>query len=219
MAAVGAPVHINGPMPLPSSLDAPRFDGTNLREFLTNYTIATEEVGWTNEQRCRRLPLYANTTQRDFIEALEEVTTGVDWNALQDRLKEYYHETRQPRFTRRDLETFVQLSSMGEIRTRKQFADYNREFQLRVQYLRPEGTLSVPEKNLYYWRGIPKPLQLDIFFELKTTTPGMNLTEPQPMSDIRSAALRILNHPRTVEKHVLRRTKLIKIRYHKVPIF
>lgn len=191
--AAPIPLHLNGSMPLPSSMDAPHFDGSNLREFLTNYEIAAQEAGWSQEQMCRRLPLYASTKHRDLLDALDEVTTGTNWEALKSKIKEYYHETRHPRYSRQDLEAFVLFGRENTIQTRKQFAEYNREFKLRIQYFKPAGTLTAAEQNTYFWQGLPKRLKYDIFIELKTATPGLSLTEAQPIAVIREAALKILN--------------------------
>lgn len=165
-----APLHLNGSMPLPSSMDAPHFDGTNLREFLTNYEIAAQEAGWGPEQMCRRLPLYASAKHRDLLDSVEEVTTGTNWEGLKTKIKEYYHETWHPRYTRKDLEAFVLLGRDRIIQTRKQFAEYNREFKLRIQYFKPAGTLSEAEQNLYFWQGLPHSLKRDIYFELRAVT-------------------------------------------------
>ncbi|KAF8307481.1 hypothetical protein DL93DRAFT_2042275, partial [Clavulina sp. PMI_390] len=179
-------------MPIPGSLDAPHFDGTNLREFFINYEAAADGSHWDDARKCSRLPRYCSPRVADLLETLPEIH-GEDWEALKAKIKEYYHESRKPRYTRQDLEAFVNMSPLRAIGTRKQFIEYNREFQLRVEYIRPEGALSEAEKNLYFWQGLPDALKRDVFLEMKTNNPHMSLTEAQPVATVTAATLKVLN--------------------------
>jgi hypothetical protein len=93
---------VKSSMPMPSSRDAPRFAGKNLREFLADYKIGTGEAGWTEHQKCRQLPLYCKCPMRCTF---EEVVSTNNWTSLKKKLSDLYHpEYYQPHYTWTEIE-------------------------------------------------------------------------------------------------------------------
>lgn len=128
-------LHVCGAMPIPSSTDAPYFDGTKLRKFITNYEMATEEAGWTEEQCCRKLPLYCSKQPWDLFQKLEEVMTGISWSVLKTKIREYYYESSALRYSWQAFNEFVCQDRV--IRTRRDFSEYYWEFQIRFSIHSP----------------------------------------------------------------------------------
>ena len=87
-------------MPMPSSRDAPKFTGRNLREFLVDYEVGTREAGWEESQKCKQLPLYCKKSVRDLVSTFEEVVHGKGWDSLKNKLSDLYQsDYHKPRYS------------------------------------------------------------------------------------------------------------------------
>ncbi|KAF9521213.1 hypothetical protein BS47DRAFT_1357118 [Hydnum rufescens UP504] len=148
-----------------SERDAPKFTGRNLREFLADYEVGTGEAGWDESQKCKQLPLYCKKAVRDLTSTFEEVTSGHGWDALKKRLSDLYQpDYHKPHYTRRDIERFINKKQI--ISKHSHFAQYYCDFMTKVQYVRPKP-LNSEDKNLFFWEGLPRSLQKDIYEDLK----------------------------------------------------
>jgi hypothetical protein len=178
-------------MPMPSSEGAPKFNGRNLKEFLNDYEIGTEEAGWDERQKCTNLPLYCKRPMRDLISTFEEVISGHGWSSLKRKLSNHYHpDIYRPRYSRRDIEKYVRRKR--SITKRLHFAKYYRDFMMRVKFMKPRP-LSREDCNLFFWEGIPHNLQKDIYYELKLATPNMDRSAAQDIEVIHGIAMSILD--------------------------
>ncbi|KAF9504700.1 hypothetical protein BS47DRAFT_1368609 [Hydnum rufescens UP504] len=133
-------------MPMPSSRDAPRFTGKNLREFLADYEIGTSEAGWTDKKKCSQIPLYCRQSIQHLVSTLEE-----------------------------------------------QLAKYYQEYKTQVEYLKPKGSLSEADQNLYFWKGLPKHLQKDVFDALKAENPQLNHSSAESIEKVKGMATKVLD--------------------------
>ena len=182
---------VRSSMPMPSSRDAPRFTGKNLREFLADYEIGTSGAGWDESQKCKRLPLYCKRPMRDLIGTFDEVVNGKDWASLKRKLSDLYHpDYYRPRYTRKDIEKYVHRKRT--ITKRMHFAEYYRDFMMRVQYLKPKP-LHPEDRNLLFWEGLPRQLQRDIYGDLKAMDPRLDRSVAQDVEVIKKVALAILD--------------------------
>ncbi|KAF9508070.1 hypothetical protein BS47DRAFT_1398118 [Hydnum rufescens UP504] len=178
-------------MPMPSSRDAPKFTGRNLREFLVDYEMGTGEAGWDESQKCKQLPLYCKKAVRDLISTFEEVTSGHGWDALKKRLSDLYQpDYHKPHYTRRDIERFIKKKWI--ISKHSHFAQYYCDFMTKVQYVRPKP-LNSEDKNLFFWEGLPRSLQKDIYEDLKISNPNLDQSVAQDVDIIKKIALSILD--------------------------
>ena len=82
-------VQSHASMPIPSSDQAPRFRGNNLKRFLEDYNIAAEGAGWSDEQKCENLHSYCGHHTREIVKKLPE-RKRLDWGATKQRLIELY---------------------------------------------------------------------------------------------------------------------------------
>ena len=182
---------VRSSMPMPSSGDAPRFTGKNLKEFLSDYEIGTEEAGWDERHRCTKLPLYCKRPMRDLISTFEEVASGQGWESLKKKLADHYHpDIYKPRYSRRDVEKYSRKKRV--ITKRKQFAQYYRDFMMRVKFVKPRPLVK-EEVNQLFWEGLPHNLQRDIYLELRAQYPKMDRTVAQDVEVIRQIAMSTLD--------------------------
>lgn len=178
-------------MPMPSSRDAPKFTGKNLREFLADYEIGTGEAGWSEDQKCKQLPLYCSRKVRDLVSTYEEVISGQHWSTLKRRLLDSFHpEYFRPRYSRRDIEKFVKKKR--SITKRGHFAEYYRDFLMRIKYIKPKP-LSKEDCDLLFWEGLPRHLQKDIYDDLKVSVPNLDRSVAQDIEVIKKIALATLD--------------------------
>ena len=76
-----APVSIPVKMPSPRSKTAPKFDGTNLREFLSEYDMHAKAAMLTSEDKGKLLMSYLSKKVKRTVEDLPEFRDG-EWKKI-----------------------------------------------------------------------------------------------------------------------------------------
>jgi hypothetical protein len=192
-----------GNMPMPTSNQAPRFKGRNLQRFLDDYRIATTSAGWTDAERCANLPSYCRTSIARFVRTLNPVVNR-DWLATIHALRNFYpSDDSKGRFKREDIERFVKKKH--RITSRREFAEYYREFCRRVQAL--SVPIAASDINRMFWFGLPKALRLELRIELQMRNPLMSKREAPPLGSVRKAAVELLDKESIFADSKLTRTK------------
>jgi hypothetical protein len=87
--AAGLNFHRFSMMPRPEQSGAPRFDGTDITEFLRRWNIECEDVGYSDRQKCDRVPFYCTPDVKEVVELLDGYLER-DWTKLEKDLKEQY---------------------------------------------------------------------------------------------------------------------------------
>ena len=209
-----------GSMPMPTSDQAPRFKGKNLRRFLDDYRIATTSAGWTDIERCANLASYCRSPIARFVRTLQPVINR-DWPATVQALRNFYpSDEYKGKFKREDLERFVKKKH--HITSQREFAEYYREFCRRTQALSVPITAS--DVNRMFWYGLPETLRQEVRFELLMRNPNLNKREAPSVSSIRKAVVELLDKesvfadPKlTKSKHRARHAKAEKAKHSKKP--
>ncbi|KAF8310321.1 hypothetical protein DL93DRAFT_2035738, partial [Clavulina sp. PMI_390] len=156
-------------MPFPSSTDAPRFKGNNLKSFLEDYNISTEGAGWSDKKKCENLHSYCSSKARDFVKKLPERKRG-DWPATVKRLVQFYTAgDPSERYSRDKISRFA--GKDHKIKNRKQFISYHREFESILASTKSAERISDEDKNRYFWKGLPSRLRQDISMRLHQLHP------------------------------------------------
>jgi len=81
-------------MARPNSAGALSFDGTGVSEFLRRWNNECDDCGFTESQKCSRLPDYCNSDIKEVVELLDGYTSG-SWETLQTELKELFWQHDQ----------------------------------------------------------------------------------------------------------------------------
>lgn len=199
-----------GSMPMPTSDQAPRFKGKNLQRFLDDYRIATTSAGWTDTERCTNLASYCRSSIARFVKTLSPVINR-DWPATIQALRNFYpSDEYRGKFRREDLERFVKKKH--QVASRREFAEYHREFCRRAQALTVNITTS--DINRMFWIGLPKTLRQEIRFELQMRDPNLDKREAPSIANVRKAVVDILDKEsvfadlrKTKSKHRTRQDK------------
>jgi gag-polyprotein putative aspartyl protease len=174
---------------IPSSDQAPKFRGNNLRSFLGDYNIAAESAGWNDAEKCEKLPLYCSRETRNLVRRLEARQRG-NWRGTEAALREFYgSEEQRDRYSREQLDRFVR--KIRSIKSKKEFIKYYREFANRLNGLK--NTITMDERDRLFWIGLPKKLQKDVYVELIAEKPGLDRQKAASIEDVHRIALRALD--------------------------
>jgi hypothetical protein len=177
------------PMPMPSSEQAPRFKGSNLRSFLDDYDMAADGARWTSRQKCKNIYKYCTGSTRNFVRKLEARRDG-DWNGTVKALMEFYPpDDKRDKCSRERLERFARKKRT--ISNKEHFSRYYRHFNKRTHKLYEAVALS--ERDRLFWKGLPRDLQRSIYYELLARDPRMNRREAPSMRKVREIALLLLD--------------------------
>ena len=102
---------VHMPMPPPGSAGAPFFDGSNITDFIDDYSIMCCDYGVMNSMQLKRMPKYCTAIIAAQVKALPEYTGG-DWDAMARRLSKDYidQDVNQKIRSRAYLEQYKQSS-------------------------------------------------------------------------------------------------------------
>ena len=178
-----------GVMPMPSSDQAPRFKGNNLRSFLEDYNMATGNAGWTNRQKCKNIYMYCNRETRNLVRKLGPQERG-NWKGTIEALhKLYIGDEYADKYSRDHLDKFV--SKKRTISRKKEFVKYFREFTEQLHGLRE--TITNGDRDCLFWKGLPQSVQQDIYIELIAEDPKMDRRKAASMESVHRIALSVLD--------------------------
>ena len=84
-----------GIMPTLGQADALESDGNDVTDLLDQWEMFCDDYGFSEEERCRRLPRYCVAAIREIVEILPGYTAR-KWNDLAKELKDLYwqHDRR-----------------------------------------------------------------------------------------------------------------------------
>jgi len=94
----------------PTDINAPKFDGYNITDFLEEYNFETDRVRWDESTRKRQLPYFCTQRYKAFIRKLPSYRDqSVSWAAYQIELQNLYasQDENRKRGTRAFLENYV----------------------------------------------------------------------------------------------------------------
>ena len=178
-----------GVMPMPSSDDAPKFRGTNLRSFLEDYNMVADNAAWTDKQKCEHIFKYCTNDTRDLVRALEPRKRG-NWADTMVMLREMYiGDEHAAKYTRDSLEKFVREERI--ITKKKEFIKYYRGFSKQLHSLREK--ITDEDKNRLFWKGMPETLQDDIYRRLLAADPHLDSHSPPDRRKVHELALKALD--------------------------
>lgn len=151
----------------------------------------------TGKEKVESVTQYTSSQCRRFMEALKSYQDG-DWDAFSKDLKKYYEADKETRrYKVRDLEKYVLKS-----RAKKGFSGlaawmkYNRGFISIAGWLEKKKKISESEKNIYYWKGIPRRFRDRIEVRLMSHDPDHDLNTPFAMADIIKSCEALLKRDR-----------------------
>lgn len=176
-------------MPMPSSDQAPRFKGSNLRSFLEDYNMVADSAGWTGRQKCEHVFMYCNRETRELVRKLKPRERG-NWIGTMQMLHQLYlADDRNDKYTRDNLDHFVRkkrsMTSKGE------FVEYYRKFSKRLHGLRED--ITIEDRDRLFWKGLPQDIRKDIYLELIAENPKLDRRRAASIEIVQKHALAILD--------------------------
>ena len=103
-------------MPRPGQPGALVFDGNNVSEFIKNWNFECHDYGYTDSDKCSRLPYYCTRSIKDVVELFPGYIAS-DWTAFEKELRQFYWDRDVEKNTTAALNQLIQESSALDVNT------------------------------------------------------------------------------------------------------
>ncbi len=151
-------------MPYPGSLCIPFFEGTNISDFLDQYSRMCSNYRISEKEKIRRLPGYCEMFTGKYIETLIG-TSGTTWSTLRKVLREEYRDQylSQKMNSRHFLEIYNDKSRSDTADVLK----YCRQYSAILEGLVSKGDLDSFTQSRWFIQGLPSTVQSELFYRYK----------------------------------------------------
>src|SRR5258708_11015258 len=139
-------------MPRPRGKNSLRLRGKDIEALLTEYKHFAIHANLTDEAKCEEVRIYFSKREKRVLDILEGYQTS-DWVKLKQELRLLYMSSAERRvYQPRDLQCFI--ARKRKISKLNHFDMYCRQFLVITAGLEARNTLSVYDKDNYFWSGI-----------------------------------------------------------------
>ncbi|EKM51436.1 uncharacterized protein PHACADRAFT_129400 [Phanerochaete carnosa HHB-10118-sp] len=181
------------PLPLPSSKDAPYFNGRRVKVFLETIEYVGKSAGYGKAQWPSLILRYSSSEVKKTLAKEEDVLNGTDWDAAKERLLFYYESSSSSkRCTPKKLKDFVSKSSKKKITSRQQVDRYHRRFSKKAGKLVDDKKITQAESDYLFYKGLPRKVRSSIKPRLTALLAAQNkellASSPAAMADTLAAA-------------------------------
>lgn len=182
-------------LPARSSDRAPKFNpeepGT-LSRYIEDYLHLAGKAGLDARDKIKRFGMYMSERDSEFIATLPEYSQD-NWEEFIAAVYESYPGSkRADRYCMEDLFSLCNVYAVKRIRTRTDFADYDRHFSRIASGLLEQNITAEIELNRHYWSGLDPNLKERLRPRLEHAEPNHHRGVPWDRVKVRKEALRFL---------------------------
>ncbi|KAL6308720.1 hypothetical protein BKA93DRAFT_746851 [Sparassis latifolia] len=149
-------------MPCPGGKGAPSFNGKHVQDFISDFESAAKAAGIANTEWPKLVLRYCDSKVHRIIEN-DAAFTGIVWADARTQLTYYYESSdHEPKVSPRRLCVYDEKAKKEYIRDLRDFDNY-------VSNMVTKGRLSDTDRNLSFYKGVPKRLCKKLKASIKTT--------------------------------------------------
>lgn len=183
------------PIPLPSGR-IPHFnpkDPLTLWEYFVDYERLAEVAQLDEATKIKQSIRYLDREDAEFWEVLDEYTEANDWNAFKKTVLSFYPGSDpKDRWTRKDLTKLRKAQREKRIRTRGDFAEFDREFAKISNTLIANEVVSDLEARRLFWGSFDVSFQDKLEWKIELRNPTYTSQTIPTFEEIRHAANLVL---------------------------
>ncbi|GBE89883.1 hypothetical protein SCP_1702090 [Sparassis crispa] len=166
-------------MPRPGGKGTPSLNGKHVQDFISDFESAAKAAGIANTEWLKLVLWYCDLKVRRIIEN-DAAFTGTVWADARAQLTYYYESSdHKPKVSPRQLRAFVKKVKKERVRDLRDFDNYVRIFANKVSDMVTKGQLSDTDRNLAFYKGVPKRLRKKLKASIETAA-GHKLTSHRP---------------------------------------
>ncbi|KAG0704988.1 hypothetical protein DFH29DRAFT_801118, partial [Suillus ampliporus] len=175
----------------------PKFKGkySEVKRFIRHYEKLCAQFQITIPQEiCENVTLYCSSRIVRFIEILPSYITH-DWVQLKSDFLTYFDADKDSkRYRVSDLRSFVKKKR--RIEDMSDWRKYTRDFISIGGWLLAKAKLASTDQDIYFWKGIPKPLREKFDLRLIAANPNRDRSIPHTIAEVSVVAARFLQRDR-----------------------
>lgn len=179
-------------MPIPTSRDAPKFDGVNpsaLAPFFRVYSRLADEVGLAVGDKITRVTEYVAPEEEILWAACASFKTPTDWDAFTAEIFSLYPGSEDAhRYGIEDLNRLRDSTRSAPMTTLYQWGVFRREFQRVAGWLSNNMIIGELEQQRMFWDSLPEKFKEILMRRLSIKHPDHQRSRPFPISAVTEAA-------------------------------